>query len=587
MVVMPYAGFGALRECGGLRAISPRSDRVLQEPHSWGRLMALFLPAPEEVIDPDADLSEPVLDQDSTLAASDGAWAPPVSKVPYVARWTSTHAPSDAAAAKWQAFAQRRCFTEAHMPDGCFVPMEGKLSGNVRRDADYATRMKLPPPGRCQGDPRYWRVIFEKSEALWIKDTPQTVVRGPGLSVAVNTQNGWKPRLPKRTAGVAVVAEEVAFATSSTIRLGTAAIAAVILTAAAATLCSVRRWIPTAKARLQLSGFNPEGNSALLIPPPADDWRPDRKTPGFLVELGVRLSDLKREERKEGVAYLRSLLDQAEHEHRAVRAHGLNAAGRAILHQECASRKLQRQTSDDKTYMLFWRASRVDGPSSPGANASREPLETQLHSSRSAPELPVAIKRADESLSGATLANKSMRSTASGGAEFELALLRRECDSFRREVERCRCTVGDTSCVELLLTAFTYDDPELTAAATAAKQRGAKFDCLSTCKRLTHATILEGSCSSFWMRRSRAAGDRVLLFVGSHNFTKASRANREFVTELQLPAGDTRVAAYRSWYEGLWTSSKEIQAEAGPGPSRRFRGKQAPRISAPSASPTT
>ena len=34
--------------------------------------------------------------------------------------------------------------------------------------------------------------------------------------------------------------------------------------------------------------------------------------------------------------------------------------------------------------------------------------------------------------------------------------------------------VGDASCVELLLTAFTYDDPELTAAATAPKLRGAE-----------------------------------------------------------------------------------------------------------------
>ena len=102
---------------------------------------------PQEVIDPDA---EPVLDQDSTLAASDGAWAPPVSKVPYVPRWTSTHAPSEAAAAKWQSLAQKRQFTEVHMPDGCFVPMEGQPSGNVRR-TDYATKcaegMKLPPPG--------------------------------------------------------------------------------------------------------------------------------------------------------------------------------------------------------------------------------------------------------------------------------------------------------------------------------------------------------------------------------------------------------------------------------------------------------
>ena len=141
---------------------------------------------PQEVIDPDADGSEPVLDQDSTLAASDGARAPPVSKVPYVPRWTSTHAPSEAAAAKWQSLAQKWQFTEVHMPDGCFVPMEGQPSGNVRRSPDYATKCsegtKLPPPGskvteehraeypdlRDEEIRAIGRVIVEKSEALWI-----------------------------------------------------------------------------------------------------------------------------------------------------------------------------------------------------------------------------------------------------------------------------------------------------------------------------------------------------------------------------------------------------------------------------------
>ena len=88
------------------------------------------------VVDPDADGGNPALDQDSALAASDGAWAPPVTKVPYVARWTSTHAPSDAAAAKWQALAQQRKFTEVHMPS-CFVPMEA-----VHR-ADESDRVTL------------------------------------------------------------------------------------------------------------------------------------------------------------------------------------------------------------------------------------------------------------------------------------------------------------------------------------------------------------------------------------------------------------------------------------------------------------
>ena len=57
----------------------------------------------------------------------------------------------DAAAAKWQALAQQRKFTEVHLPDSCFVPMEGQPAGNVRRDEAYAWKcaegMKLPPPG--------------------------------------------------------------------------------------------------------------------------------------------------------------------------------------------------------------------------------------------------------------------------------------------------------------------------------------------------------------------------------------------------------------------------------------------------------
>ena len=81
------------------------------------------------------------------------------------------------------------------MPEGCFVPMEGQPPGNVRSPG-HATKcaegMKLPPPGfkvseehraeypdlRDEEIRAIGHVIFEKSEALWIKDTPQTMVRG-------------------------------------------------------------------------------------------------------------------------------------------------------------------------------------------------------------------------------------------------------------------------------------------------------------------------------------------------------------------------------------------------------------------------
>ena len=101
----------ALGPSGTLKYIPiSRRSRVVGTPPGWSTRMT--------------DGGNPALDQDSALAASDGAWAPPVTKVPYVARWTSTHAPSDAAAAKWQALAQQRKFTEVHMPASCFVPME-------------------------------------------------------------------------------------------------------------------------------------------------------------------------------------------------------------------------------------------------------------------------------------------------------------------------------------------------------------------------------------------------------------------------------------------------------------------------------
>ena len=110
------------------------------------------------------------------------------------------------------------------------------------------------------------------------------------------------------------------------------------------------------------------------------------------------------------------MVDQAQSEFRPVRVYGLNAAGRTVLHQECASRCLSHHTSGDKTFMTFWHDDWVTHKSTE-ANASSEPAEAQLLPSRSAPELPAAALQAQESPSGA-LSKKSMRSTASGGAEF-------------------------------------------------------------------------------------------------------------------------------------------------------------------------
>ena len=87
---------------------------------------------PEAVGVLDGEGDAPVLDQDRVLAASDAAaWVPPKTQVPYVSRWTSTHAPSAEAAAKWQSYAQQGKFSEVHMPDSCFVPMEGCLGMSV------------------------------------------------------------------------------------------------------------------------------------------------------------------------------------------------------------------------------------------------------------------------------------------------------------------------------------------------------------------------------------------------------------------------------------------------------------------------
>ncbi|CAE7449880.1 unnamed protein product, partial [Symbiodinium microadriaticum] len=150
--------------------------------------------------------------------------------------------------------------------------------------------------------------------------------------------------------------------------------------------------------------------------------------------------------------------------------------------------------------------------------------------------------------------------------------------------------ISDAACVEILLTAFTYDDPELTSAATAAKLRGASVRLLidlqkaHACKEsgkilqqlLDSQVEVRTTCGRSLSEVYEGGDDGVALFIGSHNLTKASRANREFVTKLRLAASDTRVATYRAWYESMWSASEGIQVEAGAAPRRRVRGNNAP-----------
>ena len=64
-----------------------------------------------------------------------------------------------------------------------------------------------------------------------------------------------------------------------------------------------------------------------------------------------------------------------------------------------------------------------------------------------------------------------------------------------------------------------------------------------------------------------------MFFAGSHNVTRASQANREFVVQrVRRPDGDN-VATYLSWYEILWATSQPLELVHTAPPVRRLQGK--------------
>ena len=67
--------------------------------------------------------------------------------------------------------------------------------------------------------------------------------------------------------------------------------------------------------------------------------------------------------------------------------------------------------------------------------------------------------------------------------------------------------------------------------------------------------------------------DRVTLFVGSHNLTRASQANHECVVQLGTVPRDANIAAYREWLSRLWDISSPIAIDHAPKPDRRLRDK--------------
>ena len=163
---------------------------------------------------------------------------------------------------------------------------------------------------------------------------------------------------------------------------------------------------------------------------------------------------------------------------------------------------------------------------SPAQQASDQSTpKLPLAPARSAPELQLAILSADDAGITGDTSCRSMKSTASGGAQFELLLLREECEDLRRQLDesskreqglaaqvraqhvlrqsrdnkaRQAVTVApasetsvqlrpdssflepllqegtDAGCIEMLMTAFTYDDrPRITDCAIVARSRGA------------------------------------------------------------------------------------------------------------------
>ena len=169
----------------------------------------------------------------------------------------------------------------------------------------------------------------------------------------------------------------------------------------------------------------------------------------------------------------------------------------------------------------MWR-SEWSPPPAPQALDPLTPSLPAMQSAKSAPELPAITN--DSEIGTGEASCRSMKSTGSGGAQFELSLLRKECEDLRRQLDaftrreqglappvqaqhvlrqsrdnkaRQLVTVEavsgtqvslrphssflepllregtDARCIEMLLTAFTYDDPRITECAIEAHSRGA------------------------------------------------------------------------------------------------------------------
>ena len=195
----------------------------------------------------------------------------------------------------------------------------------------------------------------------------------------------------------------------------------------------------------------------------------------------------------------------------------------------------------------MWRSSwTLPAQQPPDASTPQLPLAP----ARSAPELQLGVVGADDAGITGDTSCRSMKSTGSGGAQFELMLLRKECEDLRRQLDassrreqglaaqvraqhvlrqsrdnkaRQAVTVApasetrvqlrpdssflepllqegtDAACVEMLMTAFTYDDPRITDCAIVARSRGAIVRLLIlTNKRRRRARSRAASLRRWW-----------------------------------------------------------------------------------------
>ena len=93
---------------------------------------------------------------------------------------------------------------------------------------------------------------------------------------------------------------------------------------------------------------------------------------------------------------------------------------------------MSHETSKDKEYISARRPSWLSrAPQAPESS----PPKLALSPARSAPELQLAVVSADDAGNTGDASCRSMKSTGSGGAQFELILLRKECEDLRRQLD--------------------------------------------------------------------------------------------------------------------------------------------------------